>query len=80
MAIVCMITSTVRGYPYEVAVPPDLLPLKKEWGRVSSVIIADSVQDRLTIANARRNLYPALRSESLVEEVLDRLLTALEEH
>ena len=44
MAIVCVITSRIRGYPYEIPLPADLLPPKKDVGRVSSVVIADSVR------------------------------------
>ncbi len=78
MAIVCMITSAVRGYPYEISVPPDLLPPKKGVGRVSSVIIADSV--RQVDYRERETEFVGTAPQSLVEEVLDRLLTALEEH
>src|SRR5688500_12770007 len=42
MAVVCAITSRVRGGPFEVAVPAGLLPDKAGVGRVNSVIVADA--------------------------------------
>lgn len=78
MAIVCAITSRIRGYPYEVAVPEDLLPPKKGVGRVSSVIIADSVR-QIDFREREIELVNAAPAD-LVEQVLDTLLTALEEH
>jgi mRNA interferase MazF len=78
MAIVCVITSRIRGYPYEVPVPKNLLPPKKGVGEVSSVVIADSIRQ---VDYREREIEPiGTAPESLVEEVLDRLLTALEEH
>lgn len=78
MAIVCAITSRIRGYPYEVPLPSDLLPLKKGVGRVSSVVIADAVR-QIDYREREIEFVNAAPSE-LVEDVLDTLLTALEEH
>src|ERR1022692_4042813 len=44
MAIVCAITSRIRGGPFEVSVPQGLLPPKKGVGEVASVIVADAVR------------------------------------
>ena len=78
MAIVCVITSRIRGYPYEIPLPADLLPPKKDVGRVSSVVIADSV--RQIDYRERETEFVNTAPEALVERVLDCLLTALEEH
>ena len=77
MAIVCVITSRIRRYPYEVYVPDGLLPEKKGVGQVTSIIIADSV--RQVDFRAREMEFVADAPQELTEEVLDLLLTALEE-
>ena len=78
MAIVCVITSRIRGYPYEVPVPLGLLPDKKDVGRVSSVVIADSV--RQVDYREREAEFVTTAPESLVERVFDCLYTAIEKH
>ena len=77
MAIVCVITSRIRRYPYEVYVPEGLLPQKKGAGQVTSVIVADSV--RQVDFRDREMEFVTEAPRELVEEVLDLLLTALDE-
>jgi len=42
--LVCPITSNVRGWEFEVALPEGLLPPKKDVGVVESVVHADAVR------------------------------------
>jgi len=75
MAVVCGITSRVRDWPFEVELPAGLLPPKK--GQVvTSVILADSV--RQIDFREREIEYVASAPQSLVEEVLDKVLTVFE--
>jgi mRNA interferase MazF len=77
MAVVCAITSRVRGGPFEVAVPVGLLPDKKGVGAVTSVIVADSV--RQIDYREREAAFVVTAPRALVEDVLDRLFAVLEE-
>lgn len=77
MAVVCAITSRVRGGPFEVAVPSGLLPPKSGVGVVSSVIVADAV--RQVDYREREIAFVKAAPRELVEEVLDRLLAVLED-
>lgn len=77
MAVVCAITSSVRGGPFEVTVPPGLLPDKRGVGRVASVVIADAV--RQVDYRERETAFVAAAPRAVVEEVLDRLFAVLEE-
>ena len=77
MAIVCVITSRVRRHPFEVYVPEGLLPEKKGGGRVTNVIVADAV--RQVDFRDREMEFVVKAPVDLVEEVLDRLLTAMED-
>lgn len=77
MAIVCVITSRIRRYPYEVFLPEGLLPDKKGVGPVTSIVVADSVR-QVDFRN-REMEYVADAPKELVEEVLDILLTAMDE-
>jgi mRNA interferase MazF len=77
MAIVCAITSRVRGGPFEVAVPSGLLPLKAGVGGVRSVIVSDAV--RQVDYREREAAFVATAPREVVDEVLDRLLAAMEE-
>jgi mRNA interferase MazF len=77
MTIVCVITSRVRRYPYEVFLPDGLLPAKKGVGSVTSVVVADAV--RQVDFREREMAYVADAPKELVEEVLDLLLTAMDE-
>ena len=76
-AIVCPVTSRIRRYPYEVFIPENLLPPKKGAGAVTSVIIADAV--RQVDFRKREMEFVVEAPRQLVEEVLDLLLTAIED-
>jgi len=77
MAIVCGITSRVRGWPFEVGIPSALLPEKKGVGEVESVVLADGV--RQVDYREREMAFVAQAPRAIVEEVLDKLLAVLEE-
>jgi mRNA interferase MazF len=77
MAVVCAITSRVRGWPFEVTLPPGLLPDKRGVGPVTSVIVADAV--RQVDFREREMAFVAAAPREIVEDVLDKLLTVLEE-
>jgi mRNA interferase MazF len=77
MAIVCAITSRVRGGPFEVPVPNGLLPPKAGIGAVTSVIVADSI--RQVDYRDREMTFVADAPRPVVEDVLDLLLTLMEE-
>jgi mRNA interferase MazF len=77
MTIVCAITSRVRGGPFEVAIPPGILPDKRGVGAVQSVVVSDSV--RQVDYREREMSYVTTAPGNLVEEVLEKLLTVLED-
>lgn len=77
MAVVCGITSRVRGWPFEVPVPHGILPPKKGVGMVSSVILADGV--RQIDFRERNTTFVAEAPTSLVERVQDLLLAVIED-
>ena len=77
MAVVCAITSRVRGWPFEVALPAGLLPEKKGAGAVTSVVVADAV--RQVDYREREMEFVNEAPHEVVEEVLDKLLTVLED-
>ncbi len=77
MAIVSPITSRVRGWPFEIAVPGGLLPEKKGAGVVKSIIHADVV--RHVDFRERETSFVSAAPRELVEEVLDQLLLVLDE-
>ena len=77
MAIVCAITSRIRGGPFEVLVPSGLLPAKSGVGALSSVIVTDSV--RQVDFRERECEFIAAAPRQVVEEVMGRLLTILED-
>jgi mRNA interferase MazF len=77
MALVCPITSRPRDWPYEVALPAGLLPEKRGAGKVDSVILADGIKH--ADYREREMEFIAEAPHQLIEEVLDKLLTALEE-
>lgn len=77
MAIVCAITSSVRGWPFEVELPVGLLPPKAGMGIVRSVIVADAV--RQVDFRERETAFVAAAPREIVDEVLDKLLTVLED-
>jgi mRNA interferase MazF len=77
MCIVCAITSRVHGWPFEVALPQGLLPEKKGVGAVSSVIVADAV--RQVDYREREMAFVSEAPKATLEEVVDKLLTVLDE-
>ena len=77
MALVCAITSRARGWPFEVQIPSGLLPEKKGVGLVTSVVVSDAV--RQVNYRERETAFVAAAPKGVVEEVLDKLLTVLEE-
>lgn len=76
MAVVCGITSRVRGWPFEVQLPAGLLPPKARMP-TTSVILADGV--RQVDYREREIAFVAEAPREVVEEVLDKLLTVLED-
>ncbi len=77
MAVVCAITSHARGWPFEVQLPGGLLPDKKGVGAVTSIIISDAV--RQVDYREREMQFVTEAPRQIVEEVLDKLLTVLED-
>jgi mRNA interferase MazF len=77
MAVVCAITSRARGWPFEVQLPPGLLPAKKGVGEITSVVVSDAV--RQVDYREREMAFVAGAPTEVVEEVLDKLLAVLEE-
>ncbi len=77
MAVVCGITSRVRGWPFEVPLPAGLLPPKAGVGDVPSVVVADAV--RQVDYRERECAFVAVAPRTVVDEVLDKLLTVLED-
>jgi mRNA interferase MazF len=77
MAVVCAITSRTRGGPFEVELPPGLLPDKRGVGPITSVILTDAV--RQVDYRERETAFVTTAPRALVEEVLDRLFAVLEE-
>jgi len=76
MAVVCAITSRIRGWQWEVQLPPGLLPHKAGVGAVPGVIVADAV--RQVDYREREMAFIAQAPAEIVDEVLDKLLTVLE--
>jgi mRNA interferase MazF len=67
LALVCPITSKIKGYPFEVALPPEL--------PISGVILSDQV--RSMDWNARQTAFIAKAPPSVLTEVLSQLETLL---
>lgn len=68
LALICPITSKVKGYPFEVAIPDGL--------NMRGVVLADQVR---SLDFEGRNIEIVSRCpESLVEEVLAKLTTLLD--
>jgi mRNA interferase MazF len=76
LAVVCAITSRVRGGPFEVRLPGGLLPPKRGVGDVASVVIADAV--RQVDFREREIEFVATVPADVVEEVIDVLFAVLE--
>ncbi len=77
MAVVCAITSRVRGGPFEVELPPGSLPDKQRVGPVRSVIVADAV--RQVDYRERATQFVGEAPRAVVENVVDRLFAVLED-
>jgi mRNA interferase MazF len=77
MAIVCAITSRVRGGPFEVALPGGILPEKKGVGLVTSVIVADAV--RQVDYREREMAFVAQAPGEVIEQVVDRVVAIIED-
>ncbi len=67
LALVCPITSQVKGYPYEVALPEKL--------EVSGVILSDHIRSVAWLA--RNAVFPCKVPENVLKEVLSKLATLL---
>lgn len=65
LAIFCPVTSQVKGYPYEVALPPK--------SKIAGVVLADQV--RSLDWRARDARFVARAPHRIVEDVLARLRT-----
>lgn len=65
LALLCPVTSTVRGYPFEVALPAG--------GRVTGVVLADQVKSLDWRARAARRIERA--PAAVVDEVLAKIHT-----
>ena len=68
LCVVCPITSVVKGYPFEVPIPPG--------GKVGGVVLADQL--RSFDWKARRAKWEERAPAGLVDEVLDRIADLLE--
>ena len=69
LALLCPITSQVKGYPFEVGVPPGLA--------VSGVVLADQVKS--LDWQARKAEFAGALSASALSEVLAKLATLIGE-
>jgi mRNA interferase MazF len=67
LAIACPITSHVKGYPFEVPLPPG--------GKISGVVLADHVKN--LDWQARRVAFEAKASADVVTDVRERLRVLL---
>ena len=68
LALCCPVTSQVKGYPFEVALPAS--------SKVSGVILADQLKSLDWGARQARRIEPV--PPGVVEEVLAKVLTLLE--
>lgn len=68
LALLCPITNQVKGYPFEVVLPPDL--------PVSGVILADQIKS--LDWRARRAEFLCSLPEATMDELLQKLATLLE--
>ncbi len=76
-AVVCGITSRARNWPFEVLLPKGLLPDKAGTGEVQSVVLSDAV--RQVDFRERECAFVAAAPKTVVEEIVDKLLTLLDE-
>jgi len=70
LALFCPVTSQVKGYPFEVAIPAGL--------PVSGVVLADQVRN--LDWNARQIAFISKAPPDVVDEVLGKLETLLKRH
>jgi mRNA interferase MazF len=63
LALACPITSQVKGYPFEVAIPPG--------GNITGVVLADHIKN--LDWQARKVTFQAKASASVIAEVRERL-------
>jgi mRNA interferase MazF len=76
-AVVCPITSTVRGWPFEVRLPAGLLPRKKgQQQDADSVILCD--QFRTVDYHARNAALVHRVGADILRQVLDRVLPTID--
>jgi len=68
LAVACPITSHVKGYPFEVAIP--------QSGRITGVVLADHVKN--LDWEARRVVFEAKAPADVLAEVRERLRALLE--
>ena len=68
LAVACPITSHVKGYPFEVAIP--------QGGRITGVVLADHVKNLEW--EARRVVFEAKAPADVLAEVRERLRALLE--
>jgi len=67
LAVACPITSQVKGYPFEVALPPD--------GAITGVVLADHVKN--LDWQARKVVFESRAGADVVIEVRERLRALL---
>jgi mRNA interferase MazF len=68
LALVCPVTSSVKGYPFEVALPPGL--------KVEGVVLADQVKS--LDWRSRRARYADQVSPGVMQEVTARILVLVD--
>lgn len=68
LAVACPITSQVKGYPFEVAIPPT--------GTITGVVLADHVKN--LDWEARRVVFEAKADDEVLSEVKARLRALLD--
>ncbi len=69
LALFCPITSRIKGYPFEVALPPQ--------GKASGVVLSDQIKSLDWRVRRARRVSRA--PKDLVKEVLAKIATLLEE-
>src|SRR5438874_859841 len=75
MAIVCGITSRVRGWPFEVELPAGILP-PKAGQAITSVVVADGVQQ--VDFREREAQFAVKAPPEILEEVLEKISAILD--
>lgn len=71
------VKTNASGWPFEVLLPPGILPEKKGIGLVQSVILADAVRQ---VDFRYREMELVCRApQQILEEVLDKLLAVMDE-